>query len=97
MGHHHCHSEQCSTDCKCSCHQHDYSHFSDQLLAMADEAWMELLKEKIKEKIEEQTGKHLDQLASLVATANHARWNNKIESSKAKGEYKEKIADYFNS
>lgn len=81
--------------CDCCCHQEGKC-FSDQLLAMADEAWMELLKEKIKKKIEESTGKHLDKLAGLVAKANHARWNHKMEITKLKEEYKQQLSDFFN-
>jgi hypothetical protein len=43
---------------------------------------MELLKEKIKEEILRQGDKQLSQLAKLVATANHARWRDKMQGKK---------------
>lgn len=100
MEHHHCHDESCSKEhcqvsCGCSCHEHEHQHFSDQLLEMADEAWMEVLKEKIKQKIEKETGQHLDQLASLVATANHNRWINKMGVINGKEDFKIKLDEYF--
>lgn len=88
----------CGENCHCKscCGKHEHGHFSDELLALADEAWMELLKEKIKQKIEETTGQHLDQLASIVSTANHTRWNNKMGLCKNNEDYEAKIADFFN-
>lgn len=105
---HHCHDETCShkkccsckpgETCGCQCHHgQEHGHFSDQLLGLADEAWMELLKEKIKQKIQETTGQHLDQLASLVATANHNRWNSKMELMKNKEDFEAKLGDFFGS
>lgn len=74
-------SECCGChNCHCSCHQH--GKYSDDLLHLADEAWMDILKEKIKEEIRLNAGEQLTQLAKLVATANHARWKDKIQSKK---------------
>lgn len=95
-----------SPECKCCCcqhqcqqhhhtHEHHEGHFSDELLALADEAWMEVVKEKIKKQIEETTGAHLDKLAQLVSTANHQKWNSKLALMKAKEEYEAKLSDYF--
>lgn len=101
---HHCHDQTCSHEhhhsgsCPCCCHhhEHEHGHFSDELLALADEAWMELLKEKIKQKIQETTGQHLDHLAALVSTANHNRWNNKLGINKTKEEFQAKVDEFFN-
>ena len=62
---------------------------------MADEAWMELLKEKIKKNIEAKTGKHLDKLADIISKANHDRWNEKMSISKTKEDFKDKLSDFF--
>lgn len=103
-----CHHQQgsCSCSCKkCSCCCHDEDHschhgehedFSQQLLEMADEAWMEVLKEKIKEQILSASGAHLDQLAKLVAESNAMRWKSKMSSQKSCNEYKDKISAFFN-
>jgi hypothetical protein len=69
-----CCTGQC---CSCSCHQGKYS---DQLLHLADDAWMEVLKEKIKEEIRQNAGEQIAQLAKLVSTSNHARWRDKMQS-----------------
>lgn len=78
--HHHSHGNGCcacsrDVECGCSCHHHHSHKHSDELLALADEAWMEVIKEKIKEEIKKHSGDHLDKIAALVAQTNHARWN----------------------
>ncbi len=67
-------------NCKCSCHQN--GKYADELLQLADDAWMELLKEQIKEEIRTNGGDQINQLAKLVSTANHARWKDKMQSKK---------------
>lgn len=67
-------------NCKCACHQH--GKYADELLQLADAAWMEVLKEKIKEEIRANAGDQINQLAKLVSTANHARWKDKMQSKK---------------
>lgn len=97
IDHHHGeyhHEHSCGSGCQCSCHHKDAC-FSDQLLELADEAWMCLLKEKIKKNIEESSGKHLDQLAAIVSKANHERWNEKMGICKTKEDFKQQIADFF--
>jgi hypothetical protein len=63
---------------------------------MADEAWMCLLKDKIKQKIEALSGSHLNELADIVATSNHKRWVDKIASKEASEDYEDRVADFFN-
>jgi len=56
---------------------------------------MELLKEKIKEHIQSQA-KNIDELARLIAEANHERWQKKMEDKHCCGGYEEKLKDFFN-
>lgn len=74
--------------CQCSCHQGKYA---DQLLHLADEAWMEVVKEKIKEEIRQHSGESIDQLAKLVATANHARWKDKMQAKKDQEDFETQL------
>lgn len=67
-------------NCKCSCHQQ--GKYADELLQLADSAWMEVLKEKIKDEIRANAGDQINQLAKLVSSANHARWKDKMQSKK---------------
>jgi hypothetical protein len=104
MSHNHCdENECCESHGSCCCHHHHHhnddeshdGHFSKQLLELADEAWMEVLKEKIKEKIIASSGGHLDKLAALVTETNHMRWNNKMTADRACEDFKKKLCDLF--
>lgn len=105
MSHHHhchdkhehsscCHEESCKTE-EASCEHEGQCCFAKSLLALADEAWMELLKDKIKKEIELASGQHLDQLAKLVSGTNHERWMRKIGKKKAIAEYEKKLGELF--
>lgn len=93
-----CHSEHEHSCCHHEHEEHQYHHegeFAEQLLEMADEAWMEVLKEKIKQQIITTSGQHLDNLAKLVAESNKDRWKHKLSSHKVCQDYKEKLAEFF--
>lgn len=106
---HKCHQGSCSTEssgqahesgkcgcgcgcqnCQCGSHHQKYS---DELLNLADKAWMEALKDKIKEQILKQSNEHLTKLAELVAKANHARWNDKIDEKKAVDGFEQQLRE----
>lgn len=93
---HHCHEEEASC---CShdhhCHHHHHETFSEQLIQIADEAWMEVLKEKMKAQIEAQSGKHLDKLAKLVTEENENRWHDKTKNTNHVHEFRDKISAFF--
>ena len=104
----HHHSENEASGCSCGPHHecckkccHDHHHdgehedFSKQLLELADEAWMEVLYDKIKSKIETTNGAKLEQLAQIVADANNARWEAKLSKEKRCDEFEDKIAHFF--
>lgn len=109
-GHHHHHHDDgcCSEESHHSCHSHedsccdeghhhhhhdDADGFCHELLELADQAWMEVLKEKIKHRIASEC--HLDQLAEIIAKANHCRWKGKIAKQKGIHEYRRKVCEFF--
>jgi hypothetical protein len=104
MSHHHHHCCCCAESCPC-CHEGDHHHhehehehheeFAPQLLELADQAWMDLLKEKIKAQIEAANGGQLDQLAKLIAESNNLRWKHKLAGQKVSNSYKEKLSNFF--
>lgn len=102
--HHHHHPCECSHECSNSCcddHHQSCHHvvqkdFAHQLLEIADEAWMEILKEKIKDQILKTNGPQLEKLAKLVSSSNNERWKYKIAGNAASNHYREKFAEYFN-
>lgn len=102
----HSHGSSCGgNQCKCSCHSctccsghHDeQANCSDKakhLLEVADMAWMELLKEKIKEHIANSDHK-IDELAKIVAEANRERWHQKMAKAKNCEQYERKLSELF--
>lgn len=97
-----CHSHQencCHHDDSCCNaghhHHHDHEHFADRLLALADEAWMELLKDKIKAEILAIHGDQLDKVAKVVSGANSGRWQHKLAADKNAGNYRQQLGALF--
>ncbi len=94
-----CSSCSCSEHgCNCSCHGenscHHHGHedkYSHQLLELADKAWMEILKEKIKAEILVQSGDRLTELAKLIAGTNHKRWAAKMHAKKSCAEFESQL------
>lgn len=109
---HKCHNESCSHEshehskhsCDCCCHRecdcpchHRHAKYSDQLLELADEAWMELVKEKIKEDILKHSGDHITKLAQLASRANHKRWNEKLSEKKNHDDFDDQLQKLITS
>ncbi len=65
----------------------------EKLLCLADEAWKEVLKDKIKQEIEKSAGPKLSELAKLVAETNHKRWSHLIEGKQKCDEYKQQVKE----
>lgn len=89
------HGSSCCGKSCCSSTNYECS-FSKQLLELADEAWMEVLKEKIKDNIKKNDNK-IDQLAKLVSEANALRWHSKMAKEKNCSDYQEKLDQLFSS
>lgn len=91
-----CHEQSCccQKNCSCPCHSHEddcKKNHADKLLCLADQAWMEVLKDKIKQEILKNSGEHLDGLAKLVASYNSKRWRDKIEAKKGCCDFDEQL------
>ena len=72
-------------------------HCEEKFLTLADEAWKEVLKEKIKAKIIAKKGEHLDKLADIIAKTNGEKWKNKIAAKMRCSEFKDELKDFFSS
>lgn len=93
--HHHQHSAEtcdccCHRTCDCPCH-HAKGKYADQLLEMADSAWMEVIKDLVKEEIMKQSSDHIKKLAKLVAQSNQKRWTEKLAEKRAHQEFEEQL------
>lgn len=94
--HHHDHDECCSHhhhECCGEDHEHHAS-YSEAFLELADEAWMEVLKEKIKDHIRAKDAR-INELATIIAEANHERWKQKMVGKHGCDSFKEKLHHYF--
>ena len=70
---------------------------AEDLLCLANQAWMELMKEKIKKSFEAKLGKKMDKTADVVADASIACWESKMAGKQACNDYKEKLFATFKS
>jgi hypothetical protein len=87
--------------CSCCCHEHHHHHEeescdkSSYFLRLADEAWSEVLKEKIKEHILSTQEKRMNELAKIISEGNNERWKLKMEKKNGCIEFEEKLCDFF--
>lgn len=105
----HIHGHQhgsCTCGCGCGCGEHGHHHHhhgeedcncGEKFLELADEAWKEVLKEKIKAKIVAHKGEHIEKLAEIVAKANGEKWKTIISAKMKCHDFKENLKDYFSS
>lgn len=68
---------------------------TDFFLEVADEAWAEVLKDKIKEYILSKQNKQMTELAKIVADGNNQRWKTKMEKKRGCAEFREKLCSFF--
>lgn len=93
QSHHHQEHTCCCKQHECCCHEE--GEMAGHLYKLADEAWMELLKEKIKEKILQHDGAQLDALASAISESNGKRWKSKLCIKNNKENFKAKLDQIF--
>lgn len=94
-----CGCKGCGSDCGCKsqgCGSQQCGSYASKFLELADCAWMEVLKEKIKDHIRA-NAKHMDELAALISEANHEKWQKKMENQKCCGGFEEKLGEMLGS
>ncbi len=69
----------------------------ETLLELADEAWYEAVKDRIRKEIDASCGEKLDELAKIVTEANQCRWQHKIGGKVKENAYKTRIREFFES
>ncbi len=102
--HHHdecCGSEKGCEESSCCESEHGHHHHQDDkcemlysLLDVANEAWRDVLKEKIKDYIRANDHK-IDDVAKIVAETNHKVWEHKMAKEKLACNFKEKMKELF--
>jgi hypothetical protein len=93
---------KCGEHCQCGDklrheHHEEHCHCEEKFLKLADEAWMEILKEKIKAEVEKKQGESLGKLAEIIAQANCEKWKHKITIKSKCEEYKSTLREFFSS
>lgn len=83
-----CSTETCTTMKK---NDSDCCNMHEEMLSLADEAWMELMKEKMKAEIDKVSGTHMEKVAKLVMEANFAKWSDLIKAKAKCNEYKDNL------
>lgn len=73
--------------------EHECCDLNEKMFCLADEAWKELLMEKIKQEIEKLSGEKLNEVAKAVAEANHKRWHHMMEGKQKCCEFKQHLKD----
>jgi len=87
-----CHESQ---ECHRNRNYENCEDHSQSFLELADCAWMEVLKEKIKEHIKQEDGQRLDELARIVSEANKKRWEHKMCKDKCCEDFEEQLCMFF--
>ena len=97
-------STECSNDSCCTTKEspncgtgQECCDMPEKLIGLADEAWYEVVKDKIKKEIESTCGEKLDKLAQIVASTNNERWAYKIQGKAKCEEFKNSIKELFMS
>ena len=70
---------------------HCCGNLADNIKILADKAWSEMLKEKIKKQYEDRMGEKMDEIAKVAADAAIECWKHKIEAKKSVEEHDSKL------
>jgi hypothetical protein len=65
----------------------------DKLLWLADEAWEELMREKIRDHIELSCGTMMDEIAKMAAHTNTTKWKHKMAAKALHHELKHELRE----
>lgn len=68
---------------------------SHYFLELADEAWQEVLKDKIKDHILKTQNDRMTKLAKIIAEGNNQRWRNRMEKKQGCMEFQEELCEFF--
>lgn len=91
----HGHSESCHSHEEGCHHEEGHGEFTHHFLEVADCAWMEVLKDKIKEHILATENDRMKELAKIIAEANKERWKHRKEKKKHCKDLAEKLCNFF--
>ena len=85
-----CGQQNCNCGSGCGSHGQEYDKFA-MMMYLAKEAKMELLKDKIKKKLESEQGKKYDEIAAVLVEALMQKKKDKMEAEKHMEEMRERF------
>ena len=87
-----CGEESCCTakSAECCCEEESKS-MGKMMMDLANEAWSELMKEKMKASYEKAVGDKMNKAAQVSVEACMAYWNNKMKEQASCAEFEEKL------
>jgi hypothetical protein len=68
---------------------------TDQMMVLANEAWAELVKEKMKKRFEEVSGEKMNKIALASVEASMAYWQHKMKGKQGCMEHTQKMQQAF--
>ena len=80
-------------ECDDECDEDEGEDFALELLELADDVWMDVLREKLRKHIEVRSGARLDRLAQVVAEANATLWRQAIIEENAFANFREAVTE----
>ena len=94
--------EECCKEQKCGCEsekerccESNYCEMSGELVCMADEAWSELMVEKLKARWEKERGENMEKVADLIIAHSMEVWKLRMEKQDIKAELEKEKIDKF--
>ena len=94
MGNECCEENCCSSgkeSCGCECSCGEKNNVSKMILKLANDAWSELMKEKMKAAYEKETGDKMSKAAHVGVEASIAFWSGKMKEHASFAEFEEKL------
>ena len=96
---------ECKINSSCGTTKTEHQHRShgccgkmtNNIKTFANDAWAELLKDKIKEQFEIKVGAKMDKIAEVAADASIEYWKHKVEAKDACKDYERKLFDAIKS
>ncbi len=78
-------------------YRYEDDYCEEKFLSLANEAWIEVLKEKIKAEIDKTQGESLVKLAKIISNTHAEKWKHKTLINLKCEEYKDILKEFFAS
>lgn len=90
-----CNENSCNEQSECSNSKGTGCEMTDMMMCLADEAWKQLMVEKMKQQFEQQRGEKMNRVAAASIEASIAKWEHKMSGKMKCQEAKGKLKAAF--